>query len=110
MHEMDHRQIDKTFSHFGVLFIILTQATKAIEPTKSAFNNPAFWQNLKTFLFTAMSDFCLYTKQLLTPVQQGITGIATIKNKQSQSREKRQSYQEPTDSDFVLFISRMNKN
>lgn len=107
---MNHRQINKAFRHLGMLFVILAQTSKAVKPSQSAFNNPAFWQNMKTFLFTPIGDLGSYPKDLLTPVQQGITGVTTIKYKQGQSLEQRQAFQQPTPSNFVLLIGWVNQN
>lgn len=107
---MDHRQIDKTFRHFWTLFIILTQASKAIQPSKSTLNNPTFGQDLKAFLLAAVGHFSCYSKNLFTPVQQGIARIPAIEHKQSQSTEQGQSFQKPASCNFVLFIGGMNQN
>ena len=74
------RNHNHCFSRATRSFIILWQPAWTIQPCKSTFNNPAFWENLKPFLFFDLhrninSDIVKFIKSI--PECSSITAICT---------------------------------
>lgn len=86
------------------LFIILAQSSKTVEPSKGIFRNSPLRRNLKAFLPLAVGDLRSHPKDLFTSIPYRPTVIATVKPKQGQPGEERQSPQKPTSSHLILFI------
>ena len=79
-HQMSHREIDELFRDIPALRVILAQASKAIEPTESAFSNPAQQLNFKAARLAAMGDFRPHAGKLLAPTQQSRAVVAAVKD------------------------------
>jgi hypothetical protein len=105
---VNHRQINEAFDNRSSLLVILAQASKAVQPAKGAFDNPAFWLHNKAALFSTHRNLCFNPKDLLTLHQQRVAGIAAIKDKQLQAFPQRQALQQPFCRHFILLIGGMN--
>jgi hypothetical protein len=55
-HDMDHGQIDESFTGFGQFFIIFTQPPIIVQPTEGAFDNPTSGQYVKSLQITVAFD------------------------------------------------------
>ena len=76
----DHRDIDPSFGAGDGAFVIAHQATVVHQPTESAFDHPAPWQDFKALNRIGALDY--FDRQLgaqrFNPVSKGVPGITAI--------------------------------
>jgi len=106
---MGHGSIDRCLADLWELLIVLAQTAITSQPTKSAFNDPAAWEDDKArLIIAALNNFKRPTTGIFDPVDE-LSAVIAIGPDQLQPWEKTfERFQEQFRTGPILDVSGMN--